>query len=1229
MRDPSRSTVAVERGQRGQDAVVVREVAEGAVGPREARGPVGIRLAARSGWSETFRSMTMAVDGGLAGTARRGTNAGSAGSLRVSEESSASWRPELPLVVHEYTAAWERGEAPEIERYLARLAPEDVQGAVDLIYRAYCLAEADGRAVDLESFVDRFPRYAEPLRRLLRLHGACSPSLIGRLFGPAPRSAGGGAEAPALPEAGDSIGPYVLRRELGRGSFARVFLAEQADLENRLVVVKIATRLTREPWLLARARHTHIVEIVSHAVVDDAFQLICMPFWGGATLAEVLAARARSRGQRTAEGRGGWQGVRPETGAELLAALDEVAAPEYPSVHPSRPAREVIAPLRYDRAAAWVVARLAEALDHAAGREVIHGDVKPSNILLSADGSPMLLDFNLARDEAPEDASPGRGGEAGGTLAYMAPERLRAIATACEGRSAAFESAGPSANPAEPAGMPCGDRAAHVADLYSLGIVLLETLCGRPATEAAIPAPWAGDDDMTVRPARLGSAARAYAAARSRSAAALIGDVEAASGRPIAPALRSILGRCLDPDPDRRYRRAIELAEDLDRWRTDRPMAYAAEPFWGQTVPRALRVRRRPLIAASVALLAVGLSVAALLLLGSNRLLQKDSETMARDSVARRWDDPDGGAFLRFQRTPGMPVREPDDPRELSVARRVLVDYRILDPGDSPARGDWRQGDGVRYLPPSEREDLELWLMERAYRYARLLEERPDSPDSWRKAIAILERVGEDRPIRAFNPMRRRLAARLNRAADTISSGTAKTAVGPRGTTQLAVSSNPGRDAWVARVTGQEARATKSTPDWLEEHMLGFAAEGEPESEAEAEAETVGPGTATGSEASRPAYDRRAALERALGHYDRVIASRPGSFWGHYRAAAACFGLGRTAQAVDHLHRCLDARPGNSVVRMTLASCLVDLKRPADGLAYCDQALTLAPAHAELYRTRAFARAASGQVGGLEDDIRSYEMFSRVLPQTFWSGAGLHPFGGGDADGGTSRITDPLGRWIDPPRTDGRRVAPAADPVEVAVRSALADSLFKAQLVRLAASELDKILVIDPGHADTRIKRAHVAIQQGRFDDARNELAAVRDDPGGVDQLRSAPDARSHLFAITYRYLLAGRSDEAREVAEFARDMAIEVDRDVGQAHFNLARVYAVLAASDPGRARDAANQLFLAFVAHPDFRSWYRDDRRWFDPVRVPIEAELARMENPDGLRSRLLARRAEAPGR
>ncbi len=313
-------------------------------------------------------------------------------------------------VLDEFIAAWERGEAPAVEEYLDRLPVVDSRGAVELIYREFCLAEAAGNKPDPSAYLSRFPHHKEALDRLLQLHGECSPSLLGCW-------AESAAAALELPGVGDAIGPFVLRRELGRGSFARVFLAEQADLENRLVVVKLSTRPTREPWLLARARHANIVEIVTHATVDDGdYQMICMPFWGGATLSAVLAAgRQRERP--------------PVSGRDLLADLDSVAAPEYPAVCPTRPAREILAGLSFSHAVAWVVARLAEALDHAFSRDVAHGDIKPSNILLSADGNPMLLDFNLARDGSPA-GSGWLDNDPGGTLAYMAPERLRKLATA-------------------------------------------------------------------------------------------------------------------------------------------------------------------------------------------------------------------------------------------------------------------------------------------------------------------------------------------------------------------------------------------------------------------------------------------------------------------------------------------------------------------------------------------------------------------------------------------------------------------------------------------------------------------------------------------------------------------------------------------------------------------------------------------------------------------------------
>jgi serine/threonine protein kinase/Tfp pilus assembly protein PilF len=589
----------------------------------------------------------------------------------------------LDAVLDEFESRWQHGERVGAEAYLPRLA----QGgdAVALIYHEFCLAESSGHAPDPTAFLRRFPEHRERLGRLLGLHGALAD----------PEADAWGE--PDWPEPGDRIGPYRVLRELGRGGLARVYLAEQTDLADRLLVVKVARRPSPEPHLLARARHPHIVEVLRHAESDGgdgdaALHLICMPFLGGATLAAL-------------------RGRRPRHGRAWLAALDRVAAPEEAETARQGAARQVLARLSFPKAMAWLVARLAEALDTAHRRGVVHGDLKPSNVLIAADGRPLLLDFNLAVDWDDPDAA-----EAGGTLAYMAPERLARLAGA--GDSAAGTTL-------------IGPSARRRADLYGLGLLLREALTGAPT------------GDTAAARGQPRAAALALAAARTRPTwlRAALAD------RAIPSGLRPILARCLAPDPADRYGRAAELAEDLDRYVADRPTVFAPQPGRAARVGRWAR-RHRVLVAA---VLLAGAAVAATTV-GALAALEAARQQAAIAKLDDLWSGRVPGIF-RFRPEGQWRVSGPGTPDD--AAARFLAAYDVLGPRD------WRLRDDVRALPEVWRDDLELWLLEQTWRFAAERSERRDAPEDWRRALDALERDpawAALKPIRARrDALRRRL----------------------------------------------------------------------------------------------------------------------------------------------------------------------------------------------------------------------------------------------------------------------------------------------------------------------------------------------------------------------------------------------------------------------------------------------------------------------------------------
>jgi serine/threonine protein kinase/tetratricopeptide (TPR) repeat protein len=497
-----------------------------------------------------------------------------------------------------------------------------------------------------------------------------------------------------FPRVGETLAGFRLVSILGHGAFATVYLAEQAELGGRPVALKVARALGDEPRWLARLQHAHIVPI--HSVHDDprtGLRLLCMPYLGGANLAQVLESaaglapveptgrsliRALDRLGRRAEAGGevlpAWS--RPASRASApsralarsrladylasLAGRGGIAAPDLaPREHP---ARAFYRGNTFVRASVYIAARLAEALEHAHERGILHRDLKPSNVLIAADGTPMLLDFNLSEAAAPgEGDGPGR---IGGTLPYMAPEHLRAFH--------------PDSRPGEHA---VDDR----SDLYALGLILHEMLAGRH--------PFA-DPDPNVP---LRDALDRMLAEREAGPPPL-----RAANPGVSPGLAAIVRTCLEPDPARRYPDAATLAEDLRRHLDDRPLAFAPDRDVRERAAKWLR--RHPEARSSTTI--GGVALALMVALGVAGWTVSDRLSAASARV--RYEEFQGffrDAQLRLNTTHG-PADRLD--AGLDAASHALAAYGLDRPGADP----WTEPPAIARLEPEERGRLREQLAE-------------------------------------------------------------------------------------------------------------------------------------------------------------------------------------------------------------------------------------------------------------------------------------------------------------------------------------------------------------------------------------------------------------------------------------------------------------------------------------------------------------------------------------
>src|SRR5262249_28758549 len=278
---------------------------------------------------------------------------------------------------------------------------------------------------------------------------------------------------------------------------------------------------------------------------DRGLRVLCMPHFGGITLARLLELL---------------RDVPPErrTGRHLVEALDRSGLEPAPAGAARGPARQFLARTTYAQALCWVGACLADALQYAHERGLVHLDVKPSNVLLAADGTPMLLDFHLARPPlVPGGALPET---VGGTLAYMPPEQHEVMVAVRDRRKPEVVLDGR-------------------ADLYALGATLYAALGGRVPVQPGDAPPL-----CSLNPA-------------------------------LSVGLSDGVRRCLAVQAEDRYPSAALLAADLRRHLTDQPLQGVAN----RSLPERWRKwrRRRPyafamavmLLSVVVASVAVGIGV--------------------------------------------------------------------------------------------------------------------------------------------------------------------------------------------------------------------------------------------------------------------------------------------------------------------------------------------------------------------------------------------------------------------------------------------------------------------------------------------------------------------------------------------------------------------------------------------------------------------------------------------